>query len=144
MHEFDREGLGKGMRATSGENDRRWLRGAPAHSKQSIRKAIRLVARGAAACDLLREPPQILNQNDLQGNRDGPELANREGLNLLIGVDVGNKNLGVKAAVGVSNEGPRQAEDAGITCEGAGDEFWELAVIARRQIDADLTDLPFD
>ena len=56
MHEFDREGLGKGLRVTSGENDRRWLRGAPAHSKQSIRKAIRLVARGAAACDLMREP----------------------------------------------------------------------------------------
>ena len=99
--------------------------------------------RGAAACDLLREPPQILNQDDLQGNRDGPKLANREGLNLLIGVDVGNENLGVKAAVGVSDEGPRQAEDAGITRERAGDEFWELAVIARRQIDADLTDLPF-
>ena len=46
MHEFDREGLGKGLRATSSENDRRRFRGAPAHTKQSIRKAIRLVARG--------------------------------------------------------------------------------------------------
>ena len=30
MHEFDREGLGKGLRATPGENGRRRFRGAPA------------------------------------------------------------------------------------------------------------------
>src|ERR1700691_350471 len=143
MHEFDREGLGKGLRATSGENDRRWLRGAPAHSKQSIRNAIRVVTRAAAVCDLLRKPPQILNQDDLQRYRDGPKLADREGLNVLIRVDVGNEDLGIEAAVGVRDERPRQAEDAGITRERTRDKFWELAVIARRQIGADLTDLPF-
>ena len=143
MHEFDREGLGKGLRAASGENDRRRFRGAPVHTKQSIRKAIRLVARGPAACDLLRKPPQILNQDDLQRYRDRPKLTDREGLNFLIRVDVGNQDIGIEAAVGVGDKRPRHAEDAGITRERAGDEFWELAVIAWRQISADLTDLPF-
>ena len=143
MHEFDRECLGKGLRATSSENYRRRFRGVPAHSKQSIRKAIRLVARGAAFCDLLRKPPQILNQDDLQRYRDRPKLAYREGLNVLIRVDIGNEDLGIEATVGMRDERPRQAEDARITSEGARDEFWELAVIARRQIGADLTDLPF-
>ena len=91
----------------------------------------------------MREPPQIFDQNDLQRYRDGPELPDREGLNLLIRVDVGNQDLGIKAAVGVSDKGPSHAEDAGITSERAGDEFRELAVIARRQIGADLTDLRF-
>ena len=57
MHEFDREGLGKGLGALSGENGRRRFRGAPVHPKQSISKAIRRVARDAAARDLLRKPP---------------------------------------------------------------------------------------
>src|SRR5271165_6389716 len=143
MHEFDREGLGKGLRATSGENDRRRFGGAPVHSKQSIRKAIRLVTRGAAAGELLRKPPQILNQDDLQRYRDRPKLTDREGLNVLIRVDVANEDIGIETAVGVGNKRPRHPEDARITRERAGDEFWELAVIARRQIGADLTDLPF-
>ena len=36
MHELDREGLGKRLRATARKNDRRRLRGAPAHSEKSI------------------------------------------------------------------------------------------------------------
>src|SRR5208283_3670039 len=137
MHEFDREGLGKGLRATSSENGRRRFGGAPVHSKQSIRKAIRLMARNAAARELLRKPPQILNQDDLQRYRDCPKLTDREGLNFLIRVDVGNEDIGIETAVGVRNKRPRHAEDAGITHERAGDEFWELTIIARRQIGAD-------
>ena len=64
-------------------------------------------------------------------------------MNLLIRVDVGNQDFGIKAAVGVSNKRPRHTEDTGITHERAADEFWQLAVIARRQIGADLTDQPF-
>ena len=46
MHELDREGLGKRLRATAGEDDRRRLRGAPADAEQAIRDPIGLVARG--------------------------------------------------------------------------------------------------
>src|SRR5271165_5182895 len=101
------------------------------------------MARNAAARELLRKPPQILNQDDLQRYRDRPKLTDREGLNFLIRVDVGNEDIGIETAVGVGNKRPRHAEDAGITSERAGDEFWELAIIARRQIGADLPDLPF-
>src|SRR5271165_2916824 len=101
------------------------------------------MARNAAARELLRKPPQILNQDDLQRYRDRPKLADREGLNFLICVDVGNEDIGIETAVGVGNKRPRHPEDAGITRERAGDEFWELAVVARRQIGADLTDPPF-
>ncbi len=143
MHEFDREGLGKGLGALSGENDRRRFRSAAAHSKQPISKAISRVARDAAARNLLRKPPQIFNQDDLQRYRDRPKLADREGLNFLIRVDVGHEDIGIETAVGVGDKRPRHAEDAGVTRERSGDEFWQLAVIARRQIGADLTDLPF-
>ena len=143
MHEFDRKGLGKGLDPTPGENGRRRLRGAPAYAKQSIRKAIRLVARGAAAGELLRKPPQILDQDDLQRDRDRPKLADRERLNCLIRVDVGNEDIGIKTAVGVGDKRPRHAEDAGIARERAGDEFRQLAIVAGRQIRADLTDLSF-
>src|SRR5579863_9994052 len=104
---------------------------------------IRLAAGGAAERNLSREPPQIFDQNNLQRYRDGPKLPDCEGLDLLIRVDVGSEDVGIKAAVGVSDEGPRHAEDAGIASEWTGDEFWELAIIARRQIGADLADLPF-
>src|SRR5271165_4562649 len=143
VYEFDREGLGKRLIAASGENDRRRFRGAPVHTKQAIRKAIRLVARSAAARELLRKPPQILNQDDLQRYRDRPKLADREGLNVLIRVDVGNQDVGIKTAVGVRDERPRHAEHAGVASERTRDELWELAIVARRQIGADLTDLPF-
>src|SRR5271167_1297543 len=112
MHEFDREGLGKGLGATSSENDRRRFRGAP-------------------ACELLRKPPQILNQDDLQRYRDRPKLADREGLNVLIRVDVGNQDVGIKTAVGVRDERPRHAEHAGVASERTRDELWELAIVAR-------------
>ena len=144
MHEFDREGLGKGLRATPGENGRRRLRGPPAYAKQAIREAIRLMASVATRCNLTRKPPQIFDQDDLQRYRYGPKLPDREGLNLLIRLDVGNQDFGVEAAVGVRDERPRHAEDAGITRERTGDEFRKLAVVAGRQISADLTDLGFD
>ena len=66
MHEFDREGFGKGLRATPGENGGCRFRGAPAHAKQAIRKAIRLMASVATGCNLMRKPPQIFDQDDLQ------------------------------------------------------------------------------
>src|SRR4051812_49984493 len=37
--------------------------------------------------DLLRDPPEVLDEQDPQADRDGPELANRERLDLLIRAD---------------------------------------------------------
>ena len=144
MNEFDREGYGKGLGAAPGEHDRRRFRGVTAHAKQSIRQAIRLVARSAASGDLLRKPPQVLDQDDLQRYRDRPKLSDREGLNFLIRLDVGNEDVGIETAVCVGDKRPRHSEDAGVTGERAGHQFWELPVVARRQIGVDLTDLPFD
>jgi hypothetical protein len=61
MHEFDREGLRKGLRATPGENGRRRFRWPPAHAKQAIRKVIRLMASVTIRCNLMRKPPQIFD-----------------------------------------------------------------------------------
>ena len=82
MHELDREGLGKRPGAKAREDDRRRLRGAPAHSKQPIRKAVSLVTRGAADRDLARESPQIFDQHDLQRQRYCPKFADRKRIEL--------------------------------------------------------------
>ena len=69
----------------------------------------------AAACNLLSRPPQILNQNDLQRYQDHPKLPDGERLNFLMGVDLGNEDIGVETAVGMRDKRPSRAEDAWIT-----------------------------
>ena len=62
----------------------------------------------------------------------------------LVGAHEAAQHLGVEAAVGVRDEGPGEAEHARIAGERPVGELGQLAVVARRQVVADLADLLFD
>ena len=69
-----------------------------------------LAALVAAVDDALGDPPQILDQDDAQGDRRSPQFADRERLLLLIGVDEAAPGIDIEAAVGVRDERPDQSE----------------------------------
>ena len=66
------------------------------------------------------------------------------GSHALVGAHEPPEGLRVEAAVGVRDERPGQAVDARIAREGALGELRELAVVARRQVVADLAELLVD
>ena len=144
MHELDRKRFRKRPRGAVGEHDRGRFRSAPADAQQSIRDPIGLVSRDPALRDLLREPSQIFDQHDLQRDRSRPKFADHQRLDRLIGVDEADEDVGVKTAVGVGDKRPSHAEHARVAGERARGQFRQLAIVAGRQIHADLTDLPFD
>ena len=94
--------------------------------------------------DPLRQPPEILDQHDPQCDRHRPEFADRQRLDLLVGPHVANQHFGIEAAVGVGDEGPGHAEHARISRERSLGELGQLPVIARRQVGANVADLPLD
>ena len=62
----------------------------------------------------------------------------------VIGAHEARQRLRVEAAVGVGDESPGHAEHAGIADQRTAAELGKLAVVAGRQVGADLTDLLFD
>ena len=110
--------------------------GWPAHAAS--------VRARAAGGDLVGEAAQVLDQHDAQGDRDGPQLADGERLHALVGGDEAAQGVGIEVAVGVRDEGPGEAEHARIAGERARGQFRQLAVVAGRQVVADLADLLLD
>ncbi len=120
------------------------LRLAPASAQQTVGDRIGLLACCAAEHNALGEAPQILDEHDPQRDRDCPELANGQRLDILVGTNKALQHLEVEAAVGVGDEGPGHTEHAGIACERPVGELRQLPVIAGGEIGADLADLLFD
>ena len=141
MHQLDGKGVRQWPVGTASEDGRGRLGRTAADAEQSIRKAIGLATRGAAHSDQLGEASQVLDQHDLQSDRGCPEFADGEGLNLLIGVDVGDEHLNVEATVGMRDIRPSHSEHARIAGERARDKFRELTIVTGRQVRADLTQL---
>ncbi len=112
--------------------------------EQTIGESVCGLARLAVAQNRFRQTAQILHQDDSQGDRNRPQLADRQRLHPLIGVDEAHQSLQVKTAVRVGDEGPRDPEDLWISGEVSVGEFRQLIIIARRQIAPDLADLLFD
>ena len=127
-----------------GKDDGDGLGGSSPGPEQTVGEAVRHGARRAALRNLLREASEILDQHDPQRDRHRPEFADGERLHLLIGPDIADQHLGVEAAVGMGDEGPGHAEDAGIAGEGTRGELGKLAVIAGRQVRAKLPNLLLD
>ena len=80
----------------------------------------------------LRQPPEILDEHDPQGDGHRPEFTYRQCLDLLVGLDVAGQYFGVEAAIRVGYEGPGHAEHARISCEWSLSKLGQLAVIAWR------------
>ena len=135
---------GSGARSVLGEHGRHRLGGASAGAQQAVGEGVRLLPRGAAVHDPLGQASEVLDQHDPQRDRDRPEFADRQRLDLLIGAHEAAQHLGIEAAVGVGDEGPGQAEHARISGERSVGQLRQLPVVAGRQIGADFANLPFD
>ena len=103
-----------------------------------------LAALVAAVDDALGDPPQILDQDDAQGDRRSPQFADRERLLLLIGVDEGAPGIDIEAAVGVRDERPDQPEHPRQAGKGTVGELGQLAIISRRKVQPDFANLALD
>jgi hypothetical protein len=120
------------------------LGGAPVHAQEPVGQAVGFLARGPAHPDAHRRAPQVLDQRYAQRDRDRPQLADRQRLNALVGAHEAAQYLRIEAAVGMRDEGPGHAENPRIPGERPACELRQLAVVAWRQIVADLADLLFD
>ena len=113
-------------------------------AQQAVRERVGFFPRGAAAHDALGEPAKIFHEHDAQRNRHGPQLADREGLNTLIGLYEAPEHFRIEAAVCMSDEGPGDAENARKPLEVSGRKFRQLSIKARREVLADFAKLLID
>ncbi len=122
----------------------RRLRRAAIDAEQPVRQSVGFPTRRKAVCDSLGGAPQVLDEHDSQRDRDRPEFADGQRLDMLIGAYEAYQHLAVEAAVGMGDKGPGQSEDAGIALERPIGQFRQLAVETGRQITPDVADLRFD
>ncbi len=137
LHQLDREGGGPGSGVEPLERER--STGAATQAEEIVREGVGGLAGRASGDDALGQPTQVLHEHDAEGDRDGPQLADGQGLGPLKSADEALEGLGLEAAVGVRDEGPGQSEHAGIPLQRALRELGQLAVDPRRQV---LPDLP--
>jgi hypothetical protein len=144
VDELQQERVGQPPLIKFGGHDLRGLARLAASPEQPVGEVVCAAAIVATVDDAFGDPPEILDQDDPQRNGRRPELANRQRLDLLIGVHEARPDIDVEPAVGVGDEGPGHAEDARIAGERAIREFGKLAIVARRKVRPDLADLPLD
>ncbi len=115
--------------------------GPIAEAEQPIRQRVGPGARVTGADHLLRQPPQILHQRHAQVDGHGPELADAQRLDALVGPHEARERLELEAAVGMGHVGPGQPIDARGSCEVARRDLRQRAVVAARQMVSDLAEL---
>jgi hypothetical protein len=120
------------------------FRDSRAEAEQVVREFVRLLSGGAAMHDLLREPAKVVDEEDSEGDRDRPQLADRERLDGLVGTHHAPQALRLEQAVRVRDVRPGHAHHTGVAGEVALGELGQLAVVVGRQVVADLAELFVD
>ena len=115
-----------------------------AHAQQPVGHGVGLLAFGAAAHDADGRASEILHQHDAQRDRHSPQLADAERLDVLVGAHETGQGFGVEPAVRMSDEGPCDPEHAGVARQRTAAQLGKLAVVARRQVGSNFTNLLFD
>ncbi len=144
LDELDEEGVridGVAMRREHGAGR---FGDAVARTEQLVSRLVRRAASGPAGDHPLGDTPEVLDEHDAQGDRHRPQLADGERLHLLIGAQVAAQDLRIEVAVGVGDEGPGHAQHARIVRERSAGQLGQLAIVAGRQVRADLANLLFD
>ena len=118
--------------------------GAIAEAQQPVRQHVGAGARVAGADHLLRQPSQVLHQRHAQVDGHGPELADAERLDALIGPHEARERLELEAAVGMGDIGPRQPIRARGAGEMARGDLRQRLVVAAREVVPDLPELLVD
>ena len=116
----------------------------PACGEEAIGDLVRCEAGELARHHPVGRPAQILDQHDAQRDRHRPELADRQRGDPLVGAQERAEEMRLEAAVGVRDDGPGHAVHARIAGERPVHQLRQLAVVAARQIVADLADLLLD
>ena len=91
-----------------------------AQSEQAVSESVGLLPRRPAPHDSFDDTPEVFHEDDSDGDRHGPKLANRQGLHALVRSDEAPQNFGIEIAVGMGHEGPRHPENAGIALQKSG------------------------
>ena len=134
-----------GQRARGAGPDVQFQRRARvAGGEQPVGELLRVGALAPPGADLVGEAAQVLDQDDAQRDGHRPQLADGQRLDTLVGGDVAAQDQRVEMAVGVRDEGPGQPEHARVAGERAARELGQLAVVAGRQVVADLAHLLLD
>ncbi len=110
----------------------------------TVGERVGLRGGAARAVELVGDASQILDEDDAQRDRDGPQLADRQQLDGLVGVEEALQDVRIEVAVGVRDERPRDAEDARVAGERTVLELRQLAIEAARKQRAHLADLLVD
>jgi hypothetical protein len=144
LGELDGKGRGQGLLLQARQHRTRVRRRPLPEAEQRVRQEVRFLARRSPLHDELRDATEVLDQQDAQRDRDGPQFADHERLHMLVGLHEPAERLGLEAAVGVGDERPGEADDARVSLEEALGELRQLAIEAPRQILANFADLLVD
>ena len=108
----------------SPERGRRGFRRTLHQSQQTIGDFVSLLACVSAEHDLFGQTPQVLDEEDAQADGDGPELTDRQRLDLLVGDDHSPKALRIEATVGVGQIRPGKAKYPWIAGQMTVGQLW--------------------
>ncbi len=144
LEELHGERVGQGADAQLLQNvvPRRRLRAA--QTQQLVRQLVGHGPRLAGADDQLRQAPQVLHQGHPEVDGDRPPLADGQRLNALVGADELLQRLQLEPAVAVRDVGPGQPVDPRVSREVALGDLGQQAVIALREVVANVPDLFVD
>jgi hypothetical protein len=90
---------------------------------------------------LLRQPPEVLDEGELEHARPCPQLADRQGSHGLVAVHEAHELLAVQAAVAVADELDGHRVDPGIARPLPERQLRQLSVVAGGKAPADVEDL---
>ena len=100
---------------------------------------------GVARCyDRIGEATEVFDEEHAERDRNGPELADGQWFDALVGEDKAPEHFRVEAAVRVGDEGPGDAVDPGVSGERAAGELGEFLIVGVGEVVADLAQLFVD
>ena len=106
-----------------------WGRAAP-EPEEFVGQSVSFLARDPPAHDRVRDAPEVLHEHDAKRDRQGPQLADRERLHLLVRLDEAAKRIGVEPAVRMRDVGPRDAVHSREPGQGSARERGQFAIEA--------------
>jgi hypothetical protein len=144
LDQLDRECVRKGGVVQTTQDVLGALRGPTTQAQKVIRQLVGLGPRMTGADHLFRQASQVLHQSHAKMDGHGPELADAERLNALVGTDETAERLHLEPAVAMGHIGPREAIDPGAACEVPRCDLRQPAVVAPREVVSDPPELLVD
>ena len=120
------------------------FRVALGHRRHLVGPPIGQVAVGPAGRDADRDAAEILDQRQAQHDRDGPQFAQLEGGDRLVGRDEPAEIFRVHPAIAVSDDLQREVVHARLPGRGAVQQAWQFPAVTLGQVPLGGANLFFD